>query len=380
MSEANTLDDQPIVEAEIVDEPLVDAESLPPSGLPCDACGCPVELEDNFCPACGATSEQAEEAKEKEQIEEQIKEDYKFIQCNGCGAKVATQPEERSYVCPFCDSTYVVEYDPEFSGRQRPEFIVGFKLTQDRALELFRAWIKSNHLFRPGDLHQAKIEEKMKGVYLPFWSFSMLAKSNWRASIGEYWYRTETYTTRQNGKTVTRTRRVRETAWWPLAGDHHHYYSGYMISASKGLTQQEADRIKPYNLPAMKRFEPYYLAGWTAEEYSIEKDHAIQVCHQEFYRREQANIGHHLPGDTHSSLEVKTHFSQENSDLCLLPMYLLSYRYQDKIYRFMVNGQTGKFDGDKPLSWKRIWAAIGTGIGIILLILLIIAIMNAMNG
>ena len=130
----------------------------------------------------------------------------------------------------------------------------------------------------------------------------------------------------------------------------------------------------------MKRFEPYYLAGWTAEEYSIEKDHAIQVCHQEFYRREQANIGHHLPGDTHSSLEVKTHFSQENSDLCLLPMYLLSYRYQDKIYRFMVNGQTGKFDGDKPLSWKRIWAAIGTGIGIILLILLIIAIMNAMNG
>ena len=42
----------------------------------------------------------------------------------------------------------------------------------------------------------------------------------------------------------------------------------------------------------------------------------------------------------------------------LLPVYLLSYRHGDKLFRFMVNGQTGKTAGDKPLSWRKIAAAI----------------------
>jgi len=40
--------------------------------------------------------------------------------------------------------------------------------------------------------------------------------------------------------------------------------------------------------------------------------------------------------------------------LILLPVYLLSYRYRKKLYRFMLNGQTGKAAGDKPLSWLKI--------------------------
>ena len=48
----------------------------------------------------------------------------------------------------------------------------------------------------------AKIEGKLRGVYLPFWSFSTLAQSTWSAEIGEHWYRTETYSTVENGRTV----------------------------------------------------------------------------------------------------------------------------------------------------------------------------------
>jgi hypothetical protein len=204
----------------------------------------------------------------------------------------------------------------------------------------------------------AQVSEKLKGVYLPFWSFSMLAHSRWSAQIGEYWYRTETYTTTENGKTVTKTRTVRETEWWSLSGNHHRYYSHYLVSGSRGLSQQEADRVKPFHLAALKRYEPYYLAGWLSEEYSVERDHALGVCQQEFYQREHQNVAAFLPGDTQRGLRVDTHFSDINSDLILLPIYLLSYRYRDKLYRFMVNGQTGKASGDKPLSWLKIGIAV----------------------
>ncbi len=330
----------------------------------CESCGCPVEDLDQFCPACGA-----EQAVAAEVIDEPVEQ--KHFRCKNCGAEVAVDRDQRSYTCAFCDSTYVVEFTPEQTGRQSPEFVVGFAVAPGQAQEKFRRWLAENSWFRPGDLKSAQIEEKLKGVYLPFWSFSMLAKSDWSANIGEYWWETETYTTTdKDGKTVTKTRRVRRTEWWNLAGRHHHYYSGYLVSGSRGLSQQHADRIKPFHLAALKRYRPHFLAGWLSEEYSVESVDALEVCRQEFHRREQQNVADHMPGDTHRELRLDTQFSDANSDLILLPVYLLAYRYRDKLYRFTINGQTGKVAGDKPLSKWRIAAAIGAGLAAVLIVVL----------
>lgn len=367
-----------MAEIEFIDPPqsedvdaAIEQDYATPHGRPCGSCGCPIEDNDHFCPACGA-SQIIEATPVSGEAPLQ-----KFFRCDNCGSEVATDPDQRSYICPFCDSTYVVEFSPEQTNRQPPEFIIGFAVTPEEAQEKFRNWIADNGFFRPGDLKSAAIADKQKGVYLPFWSFSMLAQSRWSATIGEYWYRTETYTTTDSkGNTTTHTRQVRETEWWPLSGNHHHYYAGYLVSGSRGLPQNQAERIKPFNLPAMKRYEPYFLAGWLAEEYSIARDHALQLCQQVFFQREQHNVGAFLPGDTHRELQVSTNFSSVNSDLCLLPVYVLSYRYRDKLYRFLVNGQTGKIAGDKPTSWKRIAAVVVgvlVGIGIVVLVGALIA-------
>jgi hypothetical protein len=381
---------------QFLDAPVVDAESAAPSGKPCAACATPLETLDRFCPACGtsnpdyrppmtgkgaAASPQPPPAGKGSGpaiVEAQLVEPSpltKHIQCKTCGAEVTTEPSQRSYVCPFCDSTYVQELTPDQTGRQRPEFVIGFAITPEQALEEFKKWLKRNSWYRPGDLAAASVADKLKGIYLPFWSFSMLAQSSWRAQIGEYWYRTETYTTTDSkGNTTTHTRQVRETEWWPCAGRHHRYYSGYLVSGSKGLPQSQSLRVQPFNLPALKRYEPFFLAGWLAEEYSIARDEALALCQQEFQRQENGNVAGFLPGDTHNGLAVQTQFSQINSDLCLLPIYILSYRYKDKVYRYLLNGQTGKMDGDKPVSGKRIGIAVGVILAIILVIVLIAVI------
>ena len=315
-----------------------------------------MDADDPFCPACGTAQEKPQAATDEVQ--------QRHFRCKNCGAEVATDPEQRSYVCAFCDSTYVIEFSADESSRQPPEFIIGFAVDQDQAEAKFHAWLRSNRWFRPQDLHSSRIVEKLRGVYLPFWSFSMLAESAWSSSIGEHWYRTETYTTRENGKTVTKTRRVQETEWWDLRGRHHRYYSGFLVSGSKGLTQAEAETVKPFQLAALKRYQPFYLAGWLSEEYSVSRENALQKCQQEFYGREQQNVGNFLPGDTYRNLRVGTEFADVNSDLILLPVYLLSYRYGDKVYRFMINGQSGRAVGQKPLSVARISAAVASGLGL----------------
>ncbi|NLS95487.1 MAG: zinc ribbon domain-containing protein [Planctomycetaceae bacterium] len=338
--------------AQVLDSSAALEEAAPiVDSSPCNCCGAPVEKNDRFCVHCG--SEQL--------VEVAIAETpalHRHFRCKSCGAEVAVDPDQRSYTCAFCDSNYVVELTPDQTGRQKPEFVIGFAVTREDAMERFRQWLGQGNWFRPGNLKSAEIEGKMTGVYLPFWSFSMFAESCWNASVGEHWYRTETYTTRENGKTVTKTRRVQETEWWPLAGRHHQYYSFYLVSGSKSLNQAWANQIKPFHLAALKRYEPRYLAGWTNEEYTVDREEAETLCRDEFTRQEKQNVAAFLPGDTHRNLQVSTQFSNVHSDLILLPVYLLNYRHCGKLYQFLLNGQTGKPVGKKPVSWAKVGAVV----------------------
>jgi hypothetical protein len=351
----------------IASRPTLD-DAAPASGAAaCEVCGAPVEPGDKFCGFCG--SAQPEKAKTEERSG---KSAARFFRCENCGAQVTVDAEHRSTTCAFCDSNYVVEFTPEQTGRLPPEFVIGFTVPPEQAQRRFREWLGRSPWFRPGDLRLAEIEGKLRGAYVPFWSFSMLAQSRWSAEIGEHWYTTETYTTTENGKTVTHTRRVEHTEWWNLAGGHHDYYSGYLISGSRGLSQDDSRRIQPFHLAGLKRYEPYFLAGWLSEEYSVGRDEALAACRQVFGDWEAENVKKFLPGDTHRNLQVQTEFSQVNSDLILLPIYILSYRYHNKLFRFLINGQTGKIIGQKPLSWLKVGLAAGLGIILILIITLLI--------
>ena len=384
-----------IVEAQVIDiGPLQDPNrSLASPLMPCTGCGTPRQIGSRFCVSCGVPFETPNQISwEGGQLANansirppsisanggNVSIETKAIdssnatrtfRCESCGSEVDAPNDQRSLRCPFCDSIYVAELPLEQRTSQQPEFIIGFEVSREKAQELFFQWIGKNSFFRPSDLVRKASTEKQQGVYIPFWHFSMIAVSHWSVQIGEYWYRTETYTVKNaEGKSETRTRTVQETEWWPLSGVYRKYYSGYMVSASKGLPQQEALAIQPYRLNTMMRYRPMYLAGWMSEEYSVSRESALTVTQQEFRNRERNAINAFLPGDVQSGLSVQTDLELGGSDLILLPVHVLSYRYNNKVYRFLVNGQTGKMVGEKPWSGSRI-AAVAIAVGILLVIL-----------
>lgn len=364
------------VDADPLSPPIIEVPLQPPDpkllrGAPCPACGSPREPGSRFCTACGLPFEVPDENASPSVSQIQAKPiDLHRFQCDNCGSMIQATMGERSIRCPFCDSTYVAEIPERDSGKQRPEFLLPFEITKEKAQEIFFKWLRNNSWFRPGDLVRKAVSEKQRGVYLPFWHFSMAANSLWSATIGQHWYRTETYTYRDSeGRTQVATRTVQETEWWPLDGQHHKFYFGFMVSASKGLPQIEALEIQPYQLGALARFRPYYLAGWMTEEYSISPEQAIALAEKEFRKRQKNAISGFMPGDTYQNLQIETNMTLNDSDLILLPVYVLSYRYKDKVYRFLINGQTGKVFGEKPWSKKR----IGVGIGALVVLIAAVA-------
>jgi hypothetical protein len=58
----------------------------------------------------------------------------------------------------------------------------------------------------------------------------------------------------------------------------------------------------------------------------------------------------------HQSIDTRT--TAETFKHVLLPIWMAAYRYRDKSYRFIVNAQTGKVQGERPWSVWKIAAAV----------------------
>ena len=68
-------------------------------------------------------------------------------------------------------------------------------------------------------------------------------------------------------------------------------------------------------------------------------------------------------GDTiayrYSDDSIDTDWSQETFKHILLPVWTAAYKYNGKSFRFVVNGQTGKVQGERPWSaWKIAFAVL----------------------
>ena len=317
--------------------------------ISCPRCSRRARTGQPFCELCGFGLLKPEERKPETP--------QRSAHCESCGATVLIPENERTATCAFCGAPYVAASEAA-QDRMRPEFVLPFAIKKADAQQSFKVWIGRSGWFTPRDLSIQSRMEELRGVYIPFWSFSMRSESDWSAQIGEHWYETvvETYTTTENGKTVTRTRtrQVQHTEWYPLSGRFHQFHSHYLVSASNGLPQGVADAVGPFPVEEVTRYAPHFLSGWLCEEYSVARDEAAQVSAKKFEEQERQAIAAFLPGDCHSSLQVATQFFDTTEDLILLPIWIFAYTYHGKTFRYVLNGATGKQQGDKPVSGARI--------------------------
>jgi hypothetical protein len=59
---------------------------------------------------------------------------------------------------------------------------------------------------------------------------------------------------------------------------------------------------------------------------------------------------------------VDTRFSHLTFKHVLMPVWISAYRYRNKTYRFLVNGQTGETTGESPLSWIKVTLLVILGL------------------
>jgi hypothetical protein len=109
----------------------------------------------------------------------------------------------------------------------------------------------------------------------------------------------------------------------------------------------------------MEPYRPEYLAGFRAEGYTVEIADGYTEAREKIDRIIQRDVKFDIGGDRQRIHDVDTTISDVTFKHVLLPIWLAAYKYRGRTFRFVVNGRTGRVQGERPWStWKITLAVI----------------------
>jgi ribosomal protein S27E len=294
------------------------------------------------------------------------------VTCDDCGANITFEPPQVAGSCPFCAAKIVAQpkiADPSIA----PEGIIPFTIGRQQARQNLQKWLKSIW-FAPGDLQKLAQAEKIQGVYLPFWTYDAQTTNRYRGERGDYYYVTETYTeTNSEGKQETKTREVRHTRWSSASGVVHCTFDDLLVSATKLVNNDRLQALEPWHLQeSLRPYEPSYLAGFEAQRAQVSLEEGFETAKSMMSSRIHSAVRSDIGGDEQRVNSVSTDYRNITFKHLLLPVWITSYRYQNKRYQVMINARTGEVQGDRPYSATKIILAILGGLAVVGVIILVI--------
>ncbi len=277
------------------------------------------------------------------------------FQCPSCGATTVLEAQATATRCAFCGEPQVV--DTAAVPGIRPEAVVPFRVDRAKANEAFRAWL-SKRFFAPAAVKREYLQDKISGVYLPYWTYDAGTESDYTGQAGDYYYVTESYNEIVNGKSMLRTRQVRKIRWRYIAGHYSEAFDDLLVPATKSIETKWLDKLEPFPLEALQPYRPDYLSGFSAERYGVDLKEGFAIAQQKMDVRIRQGITRQVAADEIRLATLDTHYTDITYKHLLLPLWISSYRYGLKTYRFLVNGHTAEVTGTYPVSVPKVLLTI----------------------
>ena len=321
--------------------------------LECDYCGSSFSVEEieklyadkeKKAEAAFAKAEEKEAAispEEREYLDDgsDWPEGMKAYSCPSCGAELVCDATTAATSCPYCGNPTVIP--GQFSGMMKPDCIIPFKLSKEQAITALKNHYKGKRLL-PKEFSDQNHLEEIKGVYVPFWLFDSVVEA-------DVMFEATTATTYTEGDYE-----VTETSHYDVRRAGTVTFEKVPADASTKMPDDYMDSIEPYNYGELKPFSSAYLPGFLADKYDVDREDCAVRAEKRTARSAVDEMQSTVTGYSSVSVQgqdVRLHPGKAH--YALMPVWLLSTRWQDKSYLFAMNGQTGKFVGDLPVSKKR---------------------------
>ncbi|MEM6519299.1 MAG: primosomal protein N' (replication factor Y) - superfamily II helicase [Cyanobacteria bacterium P01_C01_bin.70] len=283
------------------------------------------------------------------------------VECNGCHALISFEPPEVAGDCPFC-GTHITAQPKTADPVITPGGILPFKLDRKAGRQTLTKWL-STRWFAPSSLKQLAQHEALTGMYLPFWTFDAHTRTSYSGQRGDYYYVTKTRRVRNSdGEWETKTYKERRTRWTSVSGNVSCAFDDVLIPAVRSVNLQRLAQLGPWPLKHLVAYDPAFLQGFRAQRYQVSLASGHSKAKDEMGNRIYSAICSDIGGDEQRVHSRNTTYRNETFKHILLPVWMATYRFKNKPYQVMINGESGKIQGDRPYCPFKIGAAISAGL------------------
>lgn len=329
-----------------------------------------VEVLDNKCPSCGAKIEfnpvnqmwdckycgskySLDEMKKYENasnaknntVNSNSFDGMTNYHCKNCGAEIIADDTVTATFCVYCGSTAILKEKID-SGRA-PDLIIPFKKTKESASKAFESLTKGKPLM-PKKFKEVKNIDKISGVYIPFWAYDITADGSITFDCSDV------STWSDSHYRYTKTSRYETTV------QGHFDYDRVLADGSSRFRDDLMDSIEPFNFNELQEYNHAFLSGFLAEKYDIDEEKSFKRANDRSMNT-CINLSDREIHHSNSSVSKNNmNLVKKSTSYIMLPVWMVNIKYNNKIYTFAMNGQTGKMVGNIPIGVKEtiIWSLI----------------------
>ncbi len=320
----------------------------------CPRCGGILEFDSQLqkmkCPYCDSIFS-VEEMQQKDDVLEQQPaaepvqnpemSSMGVYTCKSCGGELVADENTAATHCPFCGNPVMLT--GRLSGAWKPDLVIPFQKTKEDAKDQLRRFMQGKKLLPKMFRSENHINE-IKGVYVPFWLYD--AQANARMSFEGV----QTRTWRQGEYQYTERRHFAVDR----AGTVD--FENVPVDGSAKMEADLMESLEPYDLSQARPFQTAFLSGYLADKYDIGSEESAVRADERIRRSAEEAVSSTVGGyDQLLPMGGDVQINRAQPKYALYPVWLLTTTYQNKQYRFAMNGQTGKFVGTLPVDNKAYW-------------------------
>ncbi len=331
--------------------------------FPCEQCGAKLNYSvatgELTCPYCSHVNkiERAFSQVVEKDYEKALQELKNFSEhpseitsskCPTCAATFELSEDIHASECPFCGSAVVNEvsrYRPI-----KPQALLPFAIDKKKAKILFKEWLKGRW-FAPNKLKEYSAEDStLEGIFVPYWTYDADTHSRYSGRRGDAYYVSESYT--ENG--VSKTRRVEKIRWSSVSGELSKNFDDVLVVATNSQTNASYN----WDLKNLVDYDEGFLSGYESEVYSVELDDGLKSAKTTMTYHIREAVKRQIGGDRQEISSLNSDFFNITFKHILLPVYASAFKFDGKVYSYIINGRNGEISGERPYSVIKITFAV----------------------
>ena len=312
-------------------------------GYKCPNCSAPLTFlpghDKVTCEYCGTelevkTIEEMYAAKEAAAAKAQAAKEAKWDTSAAGSEWEADEAEQmKAFTCSSCGAQIML----------KPDFIIPFKKTKEQAVAARKEFYKGRTLL-PNSFTANNRVEDIQAMYVPFWLFdSKVSASGSYQGAKDSVYETD-------DKVVT------TTVVYNCEREGTMSFERIPVDGSEKMDDTFMESIEPFKYKEMVPFSTAYLTGYLADKYDVDAEAAVARADERVVKSAEGCLENTVTGYTRvtSNGDCAVIKDENAVHYAMVPVWILTTRFEDKPYTFMMNGQTGKVVGSLPIDYGKL--------------------------